>query len=122
MPNVESDNLPDLAGSQKTPAQGVRRVWGTMKSCTPSTVKGAIVRLVSNQLVPSIDSIIVKCKYRRTTDNKLRWWFLLFMPEEALQKLEMAWEQVAIQTSWKLEPCMAPANFLEPPVEMVLPP
>ena len=44
------------------------------------------------------------------------------MPEEALQKLEMAWEQVAIQTSWKLEPCMAPANFLEPPVEMILPP
>ena len=44
------------------------------------------------------------------------------MPEEALQKLEMAWEQVAIQTSWKLEPCMAPANFLVPPVEMVLPP
>ena len=93
-----------------------------MKSCTPSAVKGAIVRLVSNQLVPSIDSIIVKRKYRRTTDNKLRWWFLLFMPEEALQKLEMAWEQVAIQTSWKLEPCMAPANFLEPLVEMILPP
>ena len=122
LPNVESDNLPDLAGSQKIPAQGVRRVWGTMKSCTPSAVKGAIVRLVSNQLVPSIDSIIVKRKYRRTTDNQLRWWFLLFMPEEALQKLEMAWEQVTIQTSWKLEPCMAPANFLEPPVEMVLPP
>ena len=122
LPNVESDNLPDLAGSQKIQAQGVRRVWGTMKSCTPSAVKGAIVRLVSNQLVPSIDSIIVKRKYRRTTDNKLRWWFLLFMPEEALQKLEMAWEQVAIQTSWKLEPCMAPASFLEPPVEMILPP
>ena len=120
LPNVESNNLPDLASSQKILAHGVRRVWGTMKSCTPSTVKGAIVRLVSNQLVPSIDSIIVKRKYRRTTDNKLHWWFLLFMPEEALQKLEMAWEQVAIQTSWKLESCIAPANYLKPPVEMVL--
>ena len=99
MPNVESDNLPDPAGSQKIQAQAVRRIWGTLKSRTPSAVKGAIVRLVSNQLVPSIDSIIVKCKYRNTTDNKFRWWFLLFMPEEALQNLEIAWEQVAIQVA-----------------------
>ena len=116
LPNVESDNLTDLAGSQKIQAQGVRRVWGTMKSCTmksctPFAVKGAIVRLASNQVVPSIDSIIMKRKYRHTTDNKLHWWFLLFMPEEALQKLEMAWEQVAIQTSWRLEPCMAQQVF-----------
>ena len=40
------------------------------------------------------------------------------MPEEALQRLEMAWEHVAIQTSWKLEPCMAPAIFLQPPVDL----
>ena len=122
MPNVETDSTPsNLAGSQKIQAQGVRRVWGTMKSCTPTAVKGAIGRLISNQLVPGIDNITVKRKYRRTSNNKLRWWFLVFMPEEALQKLEMVWEQVALQTSWKLEPCMAPANFLEPAVEANLP-
>ena len=41
---------------------------------------------------------------------------------EALQKLQMSWEQVAIQMSWKPEPCMAPANPLEPPLEMISPP
>ena len=43
---------------------------------------------------------------------------------EALQKLQMSWEQVhvAIQMSWKPEPCMTPANPLEPPLEMILPP
>lgn len=118
MPNLETDSQQsNLACSQKTQAQGVRRVWGTMKSCTPTAVKSAIIRLISNQLVPGIDNITVKRKYRRTSNNKLRWWFLVFMPEEALQKLEMVWEQVALQTSWKLEPCMAPANFLEPAVE-----
>jgi len=91
-----------------------------MKSYTLTAVKGAIARLISNELVPGIDSITVKRKYRRTSNNKLHWWFLLFMPEEALQKLETAWEQVAIQTSWKFEPCVAPANFLEPPVEITL--
>ena len=122
MPNVETDSpQSNLAGSQKIQAQGVRRVWGTMKSCTPTAIKGAIVRLISNQLVPGIDNITVKRKYRRTSSNKLRWWFLVFMPEEALQKLEMVREQVALQTSWKLEPCMAPANFLEPAVEANLP-
>jgi len=91
-----------------------------MKSYTATAVKGDIVRLISNKLVSGIDSITVKHQYRRTSNNKLRWWFLLFMPEEALQKLEMACEQVAIQTSWKFEPCMAPANFLEPPVQITL--
>ena len=43
LPNVESDILSDPVGSQKIPAQGVRRVWGTMKSCTLFAVKGAIV-------------------------------------------------------------------------------
>ena len=118
MPNVEMDSpQSNPAGSHKIQAQGARRVWGTLKSCTSTAVKGAIVRLISNQLVPGIENITVKRKYRRTSNNKLRWWFLVFMPEEALQKLEMVWEQVALQTSWKLEPCMAPANFLEPAVE-----
>ena len=122
MPNVGTDSpQSNPAGSQKIQAQGVRRVWGTLKSCTSTAVKGAIVRLISNQLVPGIDNITVKRKYRRTSNNKLRWWFLVFMPEEALQKLEMVWEQMALQTSWKLEPCMAPANFLEPAVEANLP-
>ena len=122
MPNVGTDSpQSNPVGSQKIQAQGVRRVWGTLKSCTSTAVKGAIVRLISNQLVPGIDNITVKRKYRRTSNNKLRWWFLVFMPEEALQKLEMVWEQVALQTSWKLEPCMAPANFLEPAVEANLP-
>jgi len=117
MPSAEMESWSHQAGSGKIQATGVRRVWSTMKSCTPTAVKGTIVRLISNELVPGIDSITVKRKYRRTSNNKLRWLFLLFMPEEALLKLETAWEQVAIQTSWKLEPCMAPANFLEPPVE-----
>ena len=72
MPNVETDSQQShLAGSQKIQAQGVRRVWGTLKSCTSTAIKEAIVRLISNQLVPGIDNITVKHKYRRTSNNKL---------------------------------------------------
>ena len=61
MPNVETDSpQSNPAGSQKIQAQGVRRVWGTLKSCTSSAVKGAIIRLISNQLVPGIENITVK--------------------------------------------------------------
>jgi len=76
-PNAEMESLSNQAGSAKIQATGVRRVWGTMKSCTPTAVKGTIVRLISNELVPGIDSITVKRKYRRTSNNKLCWWFLL---------------------------------------------
>ena len=53
----------------------------------------------------------MKHRYRRTSNNKV------VFGVYALQKLEMVWEQVALLTTWKLEPCMASANFLEPAVE-----
>jgi len=68
-PNAEMESLSNQAGSAKVQAMGVRRVWGTMKSCTPTAVKGAIVRLISNELVPGIDSTTLKHKYRHTSNN-----------------------------------------------------
>ena len=103
--------------TERVQARGVRRIWGTMKSCSSSAVKNAITRLIPDQRIPGIAEVSVKRKFKRSSDNKLRWWFLIYMPEEALEKLESEWEPVALQTSWKLEPCMAPANFLHPAVE-----
>ena len=100
---------------QKVRACGVRRVWGTVKSCSSTAVKNTVSRLISAEAVPQIGNITVKRKYKRLPGNKIRWWFLLYMDEDSLQKLESEWEKVSLQTSWKLEPCHAPANFLEAP-------
>jgi len=52
----------------------------------------AISHLVSVEAVPQIGNIVVKRKYKRLPGNKIRWWFLVYMEEDSLQKLESEWE------------------------------
>ena len=86
-------------------------VWGTLKSSSSNAVKNTISHLVSVEAVPQIGNIVVKRKYKRLPGNKIRWWFLVYMEEDS----ESEWEKVSLQTSWKLEPCHAPANFSQAP-------
>ena len=34
-----------------------------------------------------------------------RWWFVIHAPENVLLDMDVAWEQLHLQTGWKLEPC-----------------
>ena len=84
---------------------GARKIWGMLKSCTTASVKFAIFRICKNTTVK------VKRKYKtdsRTTGVQSRWWFVLHDSEEALTSLESTWEQLALQTSWKLANCYMP--------------
>ena len=52
----------------------------------------------------STNDVTVNQKYKSSAnDNKVSWWFVLRGEEDTLQRLEEAWQQIAIQTEWKLE-------------------
>ena len=77
--------------TQKVRVSGVRRIWGTVKSCSSGAVKNTVSNLVSPEAVPQIGNMVVKRKYKRLPGNKIRWWFLIYMEEDSLEKLESAW-------------------------------
>ena len=100
------------AGSQnpqkRTPAdrvrvQGVRRVWGTMKVTTPTSLKHAISKFCS------VADLQVKRKTIGDNAGRVkRWWFVIRPPEDAMIALDNVWEQIKLQTGWKLELCFKP--------------
>lgn len=87
-----------------TAVLGARKVWGTLRSTTVSAVSNAI-RSVTN--IPTAD-ISVKRKFKsRPDDNRIkRWWFVIRGEESTLQNLEGCWNQLELQTKWKLEPVL----------------
>ena len=88
--------------SKKELVPGVRRIWGTMRSCTVPTVVNSIAHLTNVG-----DNVLkVKRKFKMGTDGKVtRWWYIIHVEEACLQQLEREWPKVELQTSWKLEPC-----------------
>ena len=91
--------------SKKPPSNWIRvdrarKIWGTLKSCTVASVKSAISRVCKN------DTVNVKRKLK--TGAQTRWWYVLHDSEEALASLESKWEQLEVQTSWKLTKCYMP--------------
>ena len=42
--------------------------------------------------------------------NVRRWWFVIHASENVLLDLEGSWDQLQLQTSWKLEPCFKPSD------------
>ena len=97
--------------SPKQALSGVRRVWGTLKSTTTVAVQNALT-LVSE--IPA-NEIIVKRKNKVAEINGnrvMRWWFILRASESILQILEKHWQQIQIQTAWKLEPVTYSAHMV----------
>ena len=90
--------------SQKVCVEGARRVWGTMSITTTSSLKSTIIGRFS-----PTDSLLIK---RKTICNNAgevkRWWFVLHDSEEALCMLEDKWDNIQMQTGWKLELCYKP--------------
>ena len=63
-----------LSSHEREVFPGVRRVWGTMRSCSVTSVAKAI-----RQLTSISGEMQVKRKYKTTDTGKLsKWWYTLF--------------------------------------------
>ena len=95
----------DLHGPyQLKPIPGKRKVWGTLKLCSSTAVKGVITHLTS---VGHAD-IRVKRKYKLGNGKKVaKWWHVVSGDEGTMTKLEQEWGMIQMQTSWSIESCMS---------------
>ena len=80
---------------------GARKIWGTLKACSPATVSSTISKLLPSG---STLELRIRCK-TKLLGSKSIWWFVIHGSEPNLTVLE-EWEKVEIQTSWTLEPCL----------------
>ena len=90
---------------EKEKVSGARKIWGTLKSTSATAVSTAVTKLTSL----TEDDFQVKRKYKQYQKNNstvLRWWFVIRGSEEVMSKLEDEWEQLSLQTNWKIEPLM----------------
>ena len=93
-----------------TPISGARKVWGTLRSTTVSAVKNAI-HSVTNI---SINDLTIKRKFKTGgNDMVVRWWFVIRGDEATLQNLEDSWQQLSLQTQWRLEPVLCYSDVVE---------
>ena len=58
------------------------------------------------------EKVQVKHKYK-LGGNNIRWWHIVSGSENDLACLDNKWEEVRVQTGWKLEHCYVEANFLD---------
>ena len=101
-----SQSTPNSSGP-RVKFQGVRRMWGTMKSTSTTAVTSTLKKLTTHG-----DKVSVKRK-NRTKDNgrEKSWWFLIKGQEGVLCNLENEWDSsVGLQTNWKLESCYRPTT------------
>ncbi len=55
---------------------GVRRVWGTMRSCTPKTLLSTLQRVTT-----VAEHVEVRRKFKVKGNTEIRWWFLILGEE-----------------------------------------
>ena len=89
---------------------GARRVWGTVKTASHSTVRATIVKLAKVTCVNLADDLHVKRKCNSTSSGKMKWWFVLHDKEDTLKALKRNWENISLQTGWRLEQCTKPVT------------
>ena len=82
---------------------GARKIWGTLKVCSPAAVSSTILKLL-----PSGSTMELNIRRKtKLLGSKSIWWFVIHGSTESnLIVLEKEWEKVEIQTSWTLEPCL----------------
>ena len=84
---------------------GARRIWGALKSTTTRAVEKVITSLTT----VGGSELKIKRKYKTATDSStrvVRWWFVVRAEEFVLEQLQKEWNQVALQTDWKLTPLL----------------
>ena len=108
----ESTSKPDAAAMQSSRTHrqrsrvvipGARRIWGTMRTTTCTAVTNALKQLTT----VDVTRLTVKRKFKAVANDPTRvhkWWFIVRGEEDLLQQVEGAWNTVAVQTAWKLEP------------------
>ncbi len=100
-PSRQTQKLHDA--KPRVPVKGERKVWGTLRATTVPAVTNSI-RLATSITTKDLS---IKRKFKTGNHNRIiRWWFVVRGEEATLQKLEEAWQQVSIQTEWKLEPVL----------------
>ena len=80
-----------------------RRIWGTMRTTTRTAVINALKQLTT----VDVTKLTVKRKFKTAANDPtrvLKWWFIVRGEEDLLQQVDGAWNTVAVQTAWKLEP------------------
>ena len=90
---------------EKVRVEGARRVWGTMRVTTSSSLRYAVSKV--------FNATSLQIKRKTVSDHAgqvKRWWFIIHAPENVLLNLDAAWEQLKLQTGWKLEPCFKPSS------------
>ena len=99
------------ANVQKVKVLGARRIWGTLKSATASTVSSTLKKLST-----SGNKLTVRRKFKTNEiSGRIHWWFILKGSESDLEELERDWDHVQLQTGWKLENCyMSPLSSPNP--------
>ena len=91
--------------TNKVQVVGARRVWGTMKVTSTSSLKSTIQKFCP------LNSLQIKRKtVLDVAGNVRKWWFIIHAPENVLLDLEGSWDQLQLQTGWKLEPRFKPAD------------
>lgn len=95
-------------GKAKVKVTGARKIWGTLKACSHTTILSTI-----SKLLPSGSKLNFTIKRKtRELGTKIIWWFIVHGSESDLSVLENEWERIELQTSWKLEPCFMPVESI----------
>ena len=97
--------------TEKVVVEGARRLWGTHQETVCTAVRKAICRLCHNY--SSTQQLRIRQKTKSLPNNRLIWWFVLHDDEDKLKTLENSWEQIQLQTDWKIEPCYMPATLTD---------
>ena len=101
--NPQLSNKSFQVHKQKIKISGLRKVWGSMRSCTAN----AMAKTISSLCPTMANKIQVRRKYKITSSGQVGlWWFLIRGDEEVLLELDKIWSTVAVQTSWKLQDCV----------------
>ena len=105
--NVSATEPAVPAGKRpKIQVVGARRIWGTLRDSTVNSVKNVISRICKLE-----NGIRVRRKTKVSpVTNKRKWWYVVHADEDLLTELNTKWDQVKVQTSWKLEPCFMFSN------------
>ena len=89
------------SSKSKVKVDGARRVWGTMRACSPGAILATISRLVPVRL-----ELRIKRKTKLLASGKTVWWYVIHGTESDLVLLEQGWEKIQNQTSWTLQHCL----------------
>ena len=80
-----------------------------MKVTTTSSLKSTILKFCPQ----TTSQTTLQIKRKTVLDvvgNVRRWWFVIHASENVLLDLEGSWDQLQLQTGWKLEPCFKPSD------------